>query len=406
VPGSARCAFPPTAAVVATAATMAAASMNLIRPSCDMDNLSLIAMSVRGQLSAKPWCDHLPVARPKSVSSRRGPRKKMLNRIAAADARRRRGHHWACRSGPCRQGAGPVEILFPAATSFSAKEGKPGVFKAYVGDPKTKSQTGAGYIGYTTDWQPFERGYDGPIKILVGLDTTGFLTNIIRRLAQGNRTDTARLTRQRLPISSTGKSIQDAFKLRADVDAGVGATASVGRRHAVDPRHRQAHGRGVFAARRGETMTESWGEILEPQWLDLVLLTAFFALALFSFFRKSVVLKYVTMAVAVAYLGLAKSNLVSVVDIFRFSPGTCRTSSTPSRGTSSWGSRSSRRVLWGPRVLAARICAVRRVDASSWIGLFLRSFGSMCRFGSRRDQPGGNTVCSPRWWPITSSRAT
>ena len=61
---------------------------------------------------------------------------------------------------------------------------------------------------------------------------------------------------------------------------------------------------------------ESWGDILAPQALELTLLTAFLALALVGFFRKSVWLKYTTMAAAVAYLGFVKSRLVSVVDIF------------------------------------------------------------------------------------------
>ena len=63
-------------------------------------------------------------------------------------------------------------------------------------------------------------------------------------------------------------------------------------------------------------VTESWAEILGPQAIDLALLTAFIALALVSFFRKSVTLKYVTMAAAVGYMGWAKSHLISVVDIF------------------------------------------------------------------------------------------
>ena len=62
---------------------------------------------------------------------------------------------------------------------------------------------------------------------------------------------------------------------------------------------------------------ESWREILLPQALDLALLTAFMALALVSFFRKSVALKYVTFVAAVGYLGFTKSSLVSVSDVFR-----------------------------------------------------------------------------------------
>jgi NosR/NirI family transcriptional regulator, nitrous oxide reductase regulator len=61
---------------------------------------------------------------------------------------------------------------------------------------------------------------------------------------------------------------------------------------------------------------EGWREILGPQAAELGLLTAFLVLALVSFFRKSVRLKYATMIASVAYLGFVKSRLVSVVDIF------------------------------------------------------------------------------------------
>jgi len=62
--------------------------------------------------------------------------------------------------------------------------------------------------------------------------------------------------------------------------------------------------------------SEGWREILAPQALDLVLLTAFITLALVSFFRKSVRLKYVALVAAVGYMGFVKSRLVSIVDIF------------------------------------------------------------------------------------------
>ena len=66
-----------------------------------------------------------------------------------------------------------------------------------------------------------------------------------------------------------------------------------------------------------DAAVESWQDILGPQALDLGLLTAFLALALVSFFRKSVALKYVTFVASVGYLGFAKSSLVSVSDVFR-----------------------------------------------------------------------------------------
>ena len=61
---------------------------------------------------------------------------------------------------------------------------------------------------------------------------------------------------------------------------------------------------------------ETWRDILGPQALDLALLIAFVALALIGFFRKSVRLKYITLAAAVGYMGFVKSRLVSIVDLF------------------------------------------------------------------------------------------
>ena len=101
---------------------------------------------------------------------------------------------------------------------------------------------------------------------------------------------------------------------------------------------------------------EGWREILQPQALDLLLLAAFLALALVSFFRKSVPLKYVTFVAAVGYMGFTKSSLVSVSDVFRLTD-----LSVPEfKFSLAWyafmlfvvGST----VLWG-RVYCGRVCA-------------------------------------------------
>jgi NosR/NirI family nitrous oxide reductase transcriptional regulator len=65
-----------------------------------------------------------------------------------------------------------------------------------------------------------------------------------------------------------------------------------------------------------EERVPSWQEVVGGQAVDLVLFGAFVSLALVSFFRKSVALKYVTLAVAVGYLGVAKAQLISIVNVF------------------------------------------------------------------------------------------
>jgi polyferredoxin len=61
---------------------------------------------------------------------------------------------------------------------------------------------------------------------------------------------------------------------------------------------------------------ETWQQIVRSQAVDIALFAAFAALALTSFFRKSVNLKYVTLVASVAYLGIYKSQLLSIVNIF------------------------------------------------------------------------------------------
>ena len=65
-----------------------------------------------------------------------------------------------------------------------------------------------------------------------------------------------------------------------------------------------------------EEAAETWGALLRDQAADLGFFTVFAALVLVGFFRKSVPLKYVTLAAAVAYMGFTKSQLISVVNVY------------------------------------------------------------------------------------------
>src|SRR5688572_10669190 len=67
-----------------------------------------------------------------------------------------------------------LKTLFPAAAAFSAKSGEPPHYKVFG-----PGQAVTGYAFWTTVLEPLERGYDGPIKILVGMDPKGLLAGII-----------------------------------------------------------------------------------------------------------------------------------------------------------------------------------------------------------------------------------
>jgi polyferredoxin len=65
-----------------------------------------------------------------------------------------------------------------------------------------------------------------------------------------------------------------------------------------------------------EEGAEAWTDLVGPQLSDLALLSACLVLALISFHRRSAALKYLTLVVVVAYLGFAKSYLISITNVF------------------------------------------------------------------------------------------
>ena len=119
-----------------------------------------------------------------------------------------------------------LEQLFPAATAFSPKEGVPPHFKAYVSVAGSGQRTLAGYAFWTTELEPLERGYDGPIQILVGVDLNGILTGIIvvrHHEPYGYfSVDTPAFSAQ-----FVRKNIRDRFRVGQDIDAVSTATMTV-----------------------------------------------------------------------------------------------------------------------------------------------------------------------------------
>src|SRR5262249_24739002 len=130
-----------------------------------------------------------------------------------------------------------LKRLFPSATAFTPKAGDPPHFKAMNG------QTLLGLAFWTTELQPLERAYDGPIKILVGMDAKGILTGVVvveHHEPYGNfSVDTPGFAAQ-----FRGTSIRDAFKVGVDVDAVSrapisGASAASASRNTARLAHRQ-----------------------------------------------------------------------------------------------------------------------------------------------------------------------
>jgi polyferredoxin len=113
---------------------------------------------------------------------------------------------------------------------------------------------------------------------------------------------------------------------------------------------------------------DPWGfddlDFAEPTVLDLArdqawdigLFAAFAVLAMISFFRKSVPLKYLTLVVCVLYMGVYKSQLISVVNIFSTLTGNLPIFSYSMAWYAFAAFTVITTVLWG-RLYCGRICA-------------------------------------------------
>jgi transcriptional regulator of nitric oxide reductase len=119
-----------------------------------------------------------------------------------------------------------LKLLFPEAASFSPKAGNPPHFKALGPASSGGKEELVGLAYWTTEIEPLERGYDGPIKMLVGMDTTGVLEGVI-------------VTEHREPYGYFSvdlpevmaqferKNVRDAFKVGQDIDAITRATITM-----------------------------------------------------------------------------------------------------------------------------------------------------------------------------------
>jgi transcriptional regulator of nitric oxide reductase len=114
--------------------------------------------------------------------------------------------------------------LFPTAGAYSGRKGTPPHFEAYGSAVTTGPPIGIAV--WTTELDPLERGYDGPIKILVGLDMRGVLAGVV----VADHHEPYGYFSVDLPAFAAqfkGKSVRDPFIVGRDVDAISRATLTV-----------------------------------------------------------------------------------------------------------------------------------------------------------------------------------
>jgi NosR/NirI family transcriptional regulator, nitrous oxide reductase regulator len=119
-----------------------------------------------------------------------------------------------------------IKQLFPAMAGLSPKAVDPPHFKVYASNPLADPDAFTGLVFWTTEVEPLERGYDGPIKILVGMDTKGILTGIIVAQHHEPYGDFS-VDRPEFAAQFKGKSIRDPFRVGTDIDAVSRATITI-----------------------------------------------------------------------------------------------------------------------------------------------------------------------------------
>lgn len=118
-----------------------------------------------------------------------------------------------------------LKQLFPSASGFSGKELSPPHFNAFANDAAGTRQL-LGVAFWTTELEPLERGYHGPIKMLVGMNTSGILTGVIVVEDHEPYGDFS-IERKEFAAQFVGKDIRDPFKVGQDVDAVSRASISI-----------------------------------------------------------------------------------------------------------------------------------------------------------------------------------
>lgn len=111
------------------------------------------------------------------------------------------------------------KTLFPPAVAFSPFGGTPLHYKAYAVDPKVNpSAPPIGYIFWTTDLVPQERGYHGPIHLLLGMDTRGVLTGAVMDY-NSEPYGYFSIDPPKFVEQLKGKNVRDPFRVGGDIAA-------------------------------------------------------------------------------------------------------------------------------------------------------------------------------------------
>ena len=110
-----------------------------------------------------------------------------------------------------------LKEVLPAADVFSLKEGDLPHYEGHKIDQENDRETLVGFAFFTTQGEPRDRGYKGPIKIAVGMNTKGIITGITV-LDHDEPYGYFSIDLPSFPAQFKDKSILDPFRVGLDID--------------------------------------------------------------------------------------------------------------------------------------------------------------------------------------------
>ena len=117
-----------------------------------------------------------------------------------------------------------LDALFPTAARFSGKTGTPPHIRAFQGEGDAEKVIG--FIFSTLDVEPLERGYEGVIEMLLGLEPDGKITGL-RIIAHREPYGYFSIDLPEFARQFEGKSVLERFRVGEDVDGVTTATITV-----------------------------------------------------------------------------------------------------------------------------------------------------------------------------------
>ncbi len=204
--------------------------------------------------------------------------------------------------------------------------GAPPIYVVSQRDASGKMKT-VGYVFYSTDVAPEERGFAGPIKTLIGMDASGTITSI---KIVSHREPITRLVDDFLAAPSfiaqfKGKSYRDKFRVGDDLDGIARATVTANAvASAVRTSAQRVAAKYLNAQASAPALSDFLSAFRVPEdstqrgWLMLLLVLLF--VTLIAFWDKGKRFRYGVMVIAILVLGFGKQDFVSVVHLLKL-PG-------------------------------------------------------------------------------------